>query len=202
MASSATRNNLDLLREMGMCLQRLALAGTRGALARRARQHYRDALDIYPSRCRDVGAARSRRQGCLDRGLEPRWPTPEQKREDAAYEDALLRAAIDSYTPAYRTNPGHYYSGINALTLMHLYRHLTDDTRYDAEMETMAGAVRFAAECEPDPHQVFWAKATLGDLEVLVGTPQTVTDALQGRHREERERLVRPQLQSRSTACF
>ena len=60
---------------------------------------------------------------------------------------------------------------------MHLYRHLTSDGRYDAEMETMAGAVRFAAECEPDPSQEFWAKATLGDLEVLVGTPQTVTDA-------------------------
>ena len=31
--------------------------------------------------------------------------------------------------------------------------------------------------CESDPSQEFWAKATLGDLEVLVGTPQTVTDA-------------------------
>ena len=41
----------------------------------------------------------------------------------------------------------------------------------------MAGAVRFAAECESDPYQVFWAKATLGDLELLVGTPPTVTDA-------------------------
>jgi hypothetical protein len=88
----------------------------------------------------------------------------------------LLRAAIDSYTRAYRTSPGHYYSGINALTLMHLYRHLTGDQRYDTDMETMAG-VRFAAGCETDPTQVFWAKTTLGDLEVLVGTPRTVTDA-------------------------
>jgi len=60
---------------------------------------------------------------------------------------------------------------------MHLYRHLTNDTRYDDEMDTMAGAIRFAARCEPDPGQAFWAKATLGDLEVLVGTPRTVTDA-------------------------
>ena len=98
-------------------------------------------------------------------------------RDDAAYEDALLRAAIDSYAKGYRANPGHYYSGINALTLMHLYRHLTGDARYDQEMATMAGAVRFAAECEPDERQLFWAKATLGDLEVLVGTPDTVTAA-------------------------
>ena len=31
----------------------------------------------------------------------------------------MLRAAIASYADAYRRNPGHYYSGINALTLMH-----------------------------------------------------------------------------------
>ena len=60
---------------------------------------------------------------------------------------------------------------------MHLYRNLTGDQRYDTEMETMAGAVRFAADCESKPTEVFWAKATLGDLEVLVGTPGTVTDA-------------------------
>jgi hypothetical protein len=103
--------------------------------------------------------------------------TPAQKREEATYEDALLGAAIDSYANAYRANPGHYYSGINSLTLMHVYRHLTGDDRYDAELNTMAGAVRFAAGCERDPSQVFWAKATLGDLEVLVGTPKTVSKA-------------------------
>ena len=67
-------------------------------------------------------------------------------RDDAADEDALLRAAIDSYATSYRTNPSHYYSGINALILMHLYRHLTNDPRYDRVMNTMDGAVRFAAE--------------------------------------------------------
>src|SRR4029453_938573 len=98
-------------------------------------------------------------------------------REDAAYEDALLRAAIDSYARAYRTSPGHYFSGINALSLMHLYRHLTGDGRYDTEMATMAGAVRFAAECEQKASQLYWAKVTLGDLEVLVGTSDKVRDA-------------------------
>jgi hypothetical protein len=41
----------------------------------------------------------------------------------------------------------------------------------------MAGAIRFAAMCESDPNQIFWAKATLGDLEVLVGTARSVTEA-------------------------
>ena len=99
--------------------------------------------------------------------------TPVQMKDDAAYEDALLRTAIESYANAYRRNPGHYYSGINALTLMHLYRYLTQNRRYDKEMMTMAGAVRFAAEMESDPNQAFWAKATLGDLEVLIGTPDS-----------------------------
>jgi tetratricopeptide (TPR) repeat protein len=170
-------HNIDILREMGICLQRLAQARAPGHSIERARQHYRGALKIFP---RDAET-----WALLGRVDKDAWTatwdrpgqTPEQKREGAAYEDALLRAAIDSYASAYRTNPGHYYSGINALTLMHLYCHLTKDTRYDAELETMAGAIRFAARCESDPRQIFWAKVTLGDLEVLVGAPPTVTDA-------------------------
>ena len=169
--------NLDLLREVGICLQRLALTGAEGHSLERARQHYRTTLERFQ---RDAET-----WALLGRVDKDAWTatwdragqTPEQKRDEAAYEDALLRAAIDSYVSAYRTNPGHYYSGINALTLMHLYRHLTGDARYDGQMATMAGAVRFAAACDPDPGQEFWAKATLGDLEVLVGTPQTVTTA-------------------------
>jgi hypothetical protein len=60
---------------------------------------------------------------------------------------------------------------------MHLYCHLTGYGKYDTEVEAMAGAVRFAARCETNPSNIFWAKATLGDLEVLVGTPPTVATA-------------------------
>jgi len=41
----------------------------------------------------------------------------------------------------------------------------------------MAGAVRFAAECESNEGQLFWSEATIGDLEVLAGTPETVKAA-------------------------
>lgn len=170
-------DNLELLREKGMCLERLAAARQPGFPPERARQHYQNVLERYP---RDTET-----WTLLGRVDKDAWTTCwaradttlAQKRDDAAYEEALLRAAIDSYEKAYRSNPCHYYSGINALTLMHLHRDLTGETRYDGAREIMAGAVRFAAECEVEVAQGYWAKATLGDLEVLVGTPETVTRA-------------------------
>ena len=47
----------------------------------------------------------------------------------------------------YRRSLSHYYSGNNALTLMYLHRHPTNDPRFDREITTM-WAFRFAAECE------------------------------------------------------
>jgi tetratricopeptide (TPR) repeat protein len=166
--------NLKGLRDKGICLQRLALAGVRGHSLDRARTHYRTVLAQFPDD--------PETWALLGRVDKDAWTiawrrsesTPEQMREDATYEDALLRAAIDSYAKAYTAKPSHYYSGINALTLMHLYRHLTGDTRYDRAAEIMAGAVRFAAEGEPDERQLFWSKATLACLEVLTGTPEAV----------------------------
>ncbi len=170
-------DNLRGLREKGICLQRLALAGKPGHSLARTRAHYRTVLDSFPNDP-EIWAL-------LGRVDKDAWVaswrqaerTPEQMREDAAYEDALLRAAIESYATGYRRNPAHYYSGINALTLMHLYRYLTNDLRYEKETVSMAGAVRFAAECESDNSQAFWSKATLGDLEVLAGTADTVRAA-------------------------
>ena len=50
---------------------------------------------------------------------------------------------------------------------MYVYRHLRNDARYDREMATMAGFVRFVAESKPDESQRFWSHATLGDLETF-----------------------------------
>jgi tetratricopeptide (TPR) repeat protein len=169
--------NLKGLREKGICLQRLACAGSSGHSLDRAREHYRNVLETYPNDPETWALlGRVDKDAWIAAWRQP-GKTPEQMRDEAAYEDALLRAAIDSYTKGYRRNPSHYYSGINALTLMHLYRDLTNDARYDREIATMAGAVRFGAECEPDEYLLFWSKATLGDLEVLVGTPDTVKAA-------------------------
>jgi tetratricopeptide (TPR) repeat protein len=167
-------DNLNGLREKGICLQRLALKEKQGYTLDRARAHYGAVLKQYPNDTETWALLGRVDKDAWIAAWRQQDVTPEQMREDAAYEDALLRAAIDSYTSGYRRNPNHYYSGINALTLMHLYRHLTDEPRYDRDIRIMAGAVRFAAEYETDPRQVYWAKATLGDLEVLEGTPETV----------------------------
>ena len=170
-------DKLKGLHEKGMCLQRLAITGAPGHSLERAREHYRNVLETYPND--------PETWALLGRVDKDAWiaawrlpgNTPEQMCGEAAYEDALLRAAIDSYAQCFRRNPAHYYSGINALALMHLHRHLTGDPRYDREMDIMAGAVRFSAEFEPDVRQHFWSKVTLGDLDVLVGTPDSVKAA-------------------------
>ncbi len=172
---------LDLqgLREKGMCLQRLAAAGRRGFHLEDARGHYNAILKYAPD---DVET-----WALLGRVEKDAWvscwflpdASAEQRIEEARYEDALLKAAIESYETAFRGDPKHYYSGINALALMHLYEHLTAKDSYRHVMQVMAGAVRFAAECEDkrDKEKLYWARATLGDLEVLIGTPESTEAA-------------------------
>jgi tetratricopeptide (TPR) repeat protein len=159
--------NLRALREQGICLQRLASSGAPRHSLDRARQHYRKVLSAYPGDTETWALlGRTDKDAWTEAWRRPD-STREQMRQDAAYEEGLLRAAIGSYSKSYRGNPAHYYSGINALTLMHLHRHLTDDPRYDADMAAMAGAVRFAAVSEPDEPQLFWSRTTLAELAVL-----------------------------------
>lgn len=174
--------NLRALREVGICLQRLALVGTAGHSLDRARAHYRSVLERFPKDPETWALlGRVDKDAWTEAWAEPQLgpkKTTEEVRKDAAYEAPLLRAAIKSYATGYRLNPGHYYSGINALTLMCLHRHLKPtDSSFDADIATMAGAVRFGAENEPDEQQRFWALSTLGDLSVLVSEPDAVGEA-------------------------
>lgn len=169
--------HLAAQRETGICLQRLALAGEPGHTLDRARLHYETLLKQHP---RDVETWAL--LGRIDKDAwVATWRRPGSDtaamRADAAYEDALLKAAVTGYQRAYRADPGHYFSGINALTLLHLAADLAVPLDDDHHRQVLAGAVRFAAENEDDEAQRFWAAATLGDLEVLVGTPESVTRA-------------------------
>lgn len=138
--------NLTGLREKAICLHRLALMPRAGHSLDRAREHCRDVLKLYPN-----DTATWALLGWIDQDAwRATWRIPgntsAQMRHDAVHESALLRTSIGSYTQGYRRTRTHHCCGIHALMLMHVYRHLTNDPRYDRELATLGSAVREAAE--------------------------------------------------------
>ncbi|HEX2242520.1 MAG TPA: TRAFs-binding domain-containing protein, partial [Gammaproteobacteria bacterium] len=99
-------------------------------------------------------------------------------RREAEIESATLREAINAYATGFRKDPAHYYSGINAVTLLHLLAHLSaEDVKADVRTE-MEGGVRWAIRgaLERNPKD-YWARISLAELEVLVGAKQAVDAA-------------------------
>jgi tetratricopeptide (TPR) repeat protein len=101
-----------------------------------------------------------------------------QMAKDAAYEEGLLREAIDPYLEAFMHNPSHYYSGVNALTLLHLLKHLTDDDSQANKRKALEGGVRWAVESalskETPSYKDYWARVSQGDIEILVSDITTI----------------------------
>ena len=96
--------------------------------------------------------------------------TAAQMRAAAADEDAQLREAASTYATGFLRDPRHYYSGINALTLLHLSCHLTAADERADHLRAMEGGVRWAVQSALDgDSKDYWARATLGDLELLIG---------------------------------
>ena len=171
--------NLAGLQNKGICLQRLAIEKKPNYSIDKARRHDQSILrqerfSNDPETWALLG--RVDKDAWIEEWHQP-GKSASEMRDAAVAADASLRQAIESYTKAYRFNPAHYYSGINALTLMCLHRHLTRQDRYKQhDIEVMTGAVRYASECEDEPENFYWARATLGDLEVLTGTPEKVRE--------------------------
>ena len=102
--------------------------------------------------------------------------SPDAWRDAAAAEDASLAEAIAPYQGAFTADPGHVYSGINALTLMLLRRHLGGGDDADAETAAaLTGGVRWAVRSarQRDPKD-YWARASQAELSLLGGTPEAV----------------------------
>jgi len=162
--------NLEAGRMRGECLQRLNQPDD-------ARAAYEKILSTHPG---DIETWS--RLGRLEKDAwiavwNREGRTSEDMRDDAAYEDAMLRRAIDTYSTAFRLSPYNYYLGISAVTLMHLYRDLTADSHFDVEASSMAGAINWAANNKQIDSNPYWAKVTLGELAVLQGTPSDVAQA-------------------------
>jgi tetratricopeptide (TPR) repeat protein len=94
-------------------------------------------------------------------------PPPGALREAAAAEDALLAEAIVPYRKAFVIDPGHFYSGINALALSVMRAHL-GGAHDPAETERLLAGLRWsvAAALEREPRD-YWARATQAVLTLL-----------------------------------
>lgn len=118
---------------------------------------------------KDAWTARWRPRGGAGTAVEPA-----ALQAAAAGEDALLAEAITPYRQAFEADPGHYYSGINALTLTVLRAHLGGLSGYeadDADLAALRGGVRWAVQSAlaRDP-QDYWARATLAEWSLLSDT--------------------------------
>jgi tetratricopeptide (TPR) repeat protein len=92
--------------------------------------------------------------GLLGRVIKEEWidtwhkagRTPDQMRQEAAHEEARLREAIEPYARGFRKDPRHYYSGINAVALMHVLRYLVgvESPEETADRHELEGGVRWA----------------------------------------------------------
>lgn len=111
-----------------------------------------------------------------------RWRQPgagvEQMRAQAGAELALLSEAVQTYERAFVLDADHLYSGINAVTLRHLHRHLGGAPADPDALAQLEGGVAWAcrAALERAPKD-YWARASLADLQVLSADADTVAGA-------------------------
>lgn len=107
--------------------------------------------------------------------------TQEEKVEDAACEDCLLCEAIEPYLKGFLLDSTNYYPGINAVTLMHIQKYLKKEDKKTEMLLALEGGVRWAVRSaltrETPDSKDFWARVTLGDLEVLVSDTPVVERA-------------------------
>lgn len=95
---------------------------------------------------------------------------PGALREAASAEDAMLVEAIAPYRRAFAIDPGHFFSGINALTLCKLREHLRgvrDETLAWPMEGGMRWALTAARSTQPDD---YWMRATQAEFSLLCGS--------------------------------
>ena len=166
-------NDLESLQQKGVLL------GRSGSMAEKI-VWLQDLAERFPDNPETLALlGRVRKESWLAAWRLP-GATPEQMLAEAASWDGLLQDAIQPYEWAFQRDPRHYYSGINALTLYHLLRHLTG-TADEAKLKTFEGAVRWAIQSalirETPDRRDYWARVTLGDVEVLTSDTPVVVKA-------------------------
>lgn len=96
---------------------------------------------------------------------------PGSLRDAAAQEDALLAKAVAPYLEAFRLDPAHHHSGIHALTLSRLRRHLGGDPD-STELAELEGGLRWSIGCALAANgKDYWARASLAELTLVTAGP-------------------------------
>jgi len=140
-----------------------------------AREHIKALLEEHPADAETWALlGRVEKEEWVSRWRLP-GKTPAEMRALAAAEEALLREAIEPYRNAFIQDVGHFYSGINALTLRHLQLHLGGEPNNPTSLQNLEGGVIWAclAAMEREPKD-YWARASYADLNVLLSDVETV----------------------------
>ena len=100
--------------------------------------------------------------------------TPTEWTDAARSQDSALTQAIEPYYKAFSNAPDHYYSGINALTLSFLRRHLGGEASATA-IDLLTGGVRWSSFAARERNRMdYWAQASYAEFCLLVSTLEDV----------------------------
>lgn len=170
-ASQFEPANEEINSFQGICLQRLGRYNE-------ARAIYRGILEEKPWDAETWALLGKVEKEVWLRCWDVPGATKDDLRDNASYEDVALLNAIQYYFTAFELAPDHYYSGINALTLMALYHDLTgNQTPWSHQFELMANSLGWSARCEKARSRLYWSRATLAELAILQGSPADVKTA-------------------------
>jgi tetratricopeptide (TPR) repeat protein len=123
--------------------------------------------------------------GVLGRVYKDMWRTAwsqagslEERLKLAWRNIAMARKSIATYEVAIRNNLASYFNGINVVTLAALVDHIAQANKrvskpVVADITDLQTVVRFAATGKlADPAEAVWARATLGELHLVLGHAQ------------------------------
>lgn len=117
--------------------------------------------------------------GLLGRCYKDHWlqlwcipeKTADERRAKAKASAVHLEHAVEIYAQAFQCEPSNFYPGVNALTLGHLWEHLTGK-RSKVDLQLIAQGVRWAVACAihnstADGGSDYWALATRAELRLV-----------------------------------
>ena len=128
-------------------------------------------------------------QGLLGRVYKDMWrtawggaPKLEERLALAWRNAALARRSLATYEIAVRRDLGSYYNGINVVSLTALLEHAARKNKRIpkpeiSDLEDLKFVVRLAAtEKLEDEYEAVWGRATLGELQLMLGHSQEALD--------------------------